>query len=100
MGQLAHARKARSRYLRCCPRVAYELPDLPHLRNVARRAPGGPPKAEPGAEAGPAAPLGAALIRVGRHVRIPESALVEFIKAGRVEPLTVASVRGRSRGAA
>ena len=39
-------------------------------------------------------------VRVGRHVRIPESALVEFIKAGRVEPLTVVSVRGRPRGAA
>jgi len=39
-------------------------------------------------------------VRVGRHVRIPESALVEFIKAGRVEPLTVVSVRDRPRGAA
>lgn len=37
-------------------------------------------------------------IRVGRHVRIPESALVEFIKAGRVEPLTVASVRTGREG--
>jgi excisionase family DNA binding protein len=27
---------------------------------------------------------------VGRHVRIPESALCEFIKAGMVEPVTVA----------
>ena len=35
------------------------------LSGVARRAPGGPPKAEPGADAGPAAPRGAALIR--RH---------------------------------
>jgi len=26
---------------------------------------------------------------VGRHVRIPESALHEFIKAGMVEPMTV-----------
>ena len=25
---------------------------------------------------------------VGRHVRIPESALAEFIKAGTVEPIT------------
>lgn len=25
-------------------------------------------------------------VRVGRHVRIPESALREFIEAGRVEP--------------
>jgi excisionase family DNA binding protein len=39
-------------------------------------------------------------VRVGRHVRIPESALVEFIMAGRVEPLTATSVRRRSRGAA
>ncbi len=30
--------------------------------SVARRAPGGPLKAEPGADAGPAAPRGAALI--------------------------------------
>ena len=36
------------------------------MRAVARRAPGGPPKAEPGADAGPAAPLrGAALIQNG-----------------------------------
>jgi excisionase family DNA binding protein len=27
-------------------------------------------------------------VRVGRHVRIPESALQEFIAAGLVEPLT------------
>ena len=27
-------------------------------------------------------------VRVGRHVRIPESALVEFIEAGLVEPIT------------
>jgi excisionase family DNA binding protein len=39
-------------------------------------------------------------VRVGRHVRIPESALVEFIQAGRVEPLTTGSVRRRSKGAA
>jgi len=39
-------------------------------------------------------------IKVGRHVRISESALADFIQAGRVEPLTVASVRRRSRGAA
>jgi excisionase family DNA binding protein len=35
-------------------------------------------------------------VRVGRHVRIPESALAEFIKAGTVEPMTVWSHR-RSR---
>jgi excisionase family DNA binding protein len=27
-------------------------------------------------------------VRVGRHVRIPESALSEFIEAGTVEPVT------------
>jgi excisionase family DNA binding protein len=31
-------------------------------------------------------------VRVGRHVRIPESALREFIAAGVVEPLTVGDV--------
>jgi len=39
-------------------------------------------------------------IKVGRHVRISESALADFIQAGRIEPLTAASVRRRSRGAA
>jgi excisionase family DNA binding protein len=33
--------------------------------------------------------------RVGRHVRIPESALREFIQAGMVEPMTVTR-RGRA----
>ena len=28
-------------------------------------------------------------VRVGRHVRIPESALAEFIAAGVVEPVTL-----------
>jgi excisionase family DNA binding protein len=28
-------------------------------------------------------------VRVGRHVRIPESALVEYIASGTVEPITV-----------
>lgn len=28
-------------------------------------------------------------VRVGRHVRIPESALREFIQSGLVEPITV-----------
>jgi excisionase family DNA binding protein len=32
-------------------------------------------------------------VRIGRHVRIPETALHEFIAAGVVEPLTVAAVR-------
>jgi excisionase family DNA binding protein len=31
-------------------------------------------------------------VRVGRHVRIPESALCEFISAGTVEPMTAADV--------
>jgi excisionase family DNA binding protein len=38
--------------------------------------------------------------KVGRHVRISESALADFIQAGRVEPLTAAGGRRRSRGAA
>ena len=32
-------------------------------------------------------------VKVGRHVRISESALAEFIEAGRVEPLTAAVIR-------
>ena len=39
-------------------------------------------------------------IKVGRHVRIGESALADFIQAGRVEPLTAMSVRRPSKGAA
>jgi excisionase family DNA binding protein len=31
-------------------------------------------------------------VRVGRHVRIPETALREFIAAGVVEPLTVGDI--------
>jgi excisionase family DNA binding protein len=31
-------------------------------------------------------------VRIGRHVRIPETALREFVAAGVVEPLTVADV--------
>ena len=38
--------------------------------------------------------------RVGRHVRISEAALAEFIKRGRVPPLSAADVRPRIRGAA
>jgi excisionase family DNA binding protein len=38
--------------------------------------------------------------KLGRHVRISEAALAEFIKAGRVEPLTSVSVRRNVRGAA
>jgi excisionase family DNA binding protein len=32
-------------------------------------------------------------VRVGRHVRISETALAEFIDAGRVEPMTTADMR-------
>ena len=32
-------------------------------------------------------------VRVGRHIRIPESALREFVSAGTVEPLTPRSQR-------
>jgi excisionase family DNA binding protein len=31
-------------------------------------------------------------VRVGRHVRIPETALCEFIAAGVVEPLTITDI--------
>jgi len=36
-------------------------------------------------------------VRVGRHVRVPESAVLELIRAGTVEPMTSCS---RSRGRA
>jgi excisionase family DNA binding protein len=39
-------------------------------------------------------------VKVGRHVRISESALAEFIDAGRVEPLAAADVRPDGRGVA
>jgi excisionase family DNA binding protein len=32
-------------------------------------------------------------VKVGRHVRISESALAAFIDAGRIEPMTAATVR-------
>lgn len=35
-------------------------------------------------------------VRVGRHVRIPESALAEFIDAGVVEPMTSTRRKGRA----
>jgi excisionase family DNA binding protein len=35
-------------------------------------------------------------VKVGRHVRIPASALIEFIQEGTVEPITVRRRRGRS----
>jgi excisionase family DNA binding protein len=39
-------------------------------------------------------------VKIGRHVRISEAALVQFIEAGRVEPMTVADVRPRWKGVA
>jgi excisionase family DNA binding protein len=35
-------------------------------------------------------------VRVGRHVRIPESALSDYIEAGTVEPAILARYRHRS----
>jgi excisionase family DNA binding protein len=37
-----------------------------------------------------------AFVRVGRHVRIPESALEELLQAGRVEPLAIRWRAGRA----
>jgi excisionase family DNA binding protein len=34
--------------------------------------------------------------RIGRHVRIPESALAEYIRAGTVEPLIPAQRKGKA----
>jgi excisionase family DNA binding protein len=39
-------------------------------------------------------------VKVGRHVRISETALADFIEAGRVQPMTVADVRPTMRGVA
>ena len=39
-------------------------------------------------------------VKIGRHVRIRESALVAFVAAGRVNPLTLSDVWRRPRGAA
>lgn len=39
-------------------------------------------------------------VKVGRHVRISESALAEFIDAGRVQALTAADTRRRMKGVA
>ncbi len=36
-------------------------------------------------------------VKVGRHVRISESALAEFITAGRVEPMTAADIWSATR---
>ena len=39
-------------------------------------------------------------VKIGRHVRISETALTEFIEAGRIEPMTVAPVRSHWKGVA
>ena len=39
-------------------------------------------------------------VKVGRHVRISESALSDFIDAGRVEPMTSTSTHHKMRGVA
>jgi excisionase family DNA binding protein len=39
-------------------------------------------------------------VKIGRHVRISEAALVQFIEAGRVEPMTGAALRPWWKGAA
>jgi excisionase family DNA binding protein len=39
-------------------------------------------------------------VKVGRHVRITEAALAEFIDAGRVQPMTATDVWHRLNGAA
>jgi excisionase family DNA binding protein len=39
-------------------------------------------------------------VKIGRHVRISETALTEFIKAGRIEPMTAAHVRPTMKGVA
>ena len=37
-------------------------------------------------------------VKVGRHVRISEAALADFIEAGRVQPMTAADVRPSMKG--
>ncbi|MGH3274286.1 MAG: helix-turn-helix domain-containing protein [Streptosporangiaceae bacterium] len=39
-------------------------------------------------------------VKIGRHVRISESALTEFIEAGRIEPMTAAPIRPPWKGVA
>jgi excisionase family DNA binding protein len=39
-------------------------------------------------------------VKIGRHVRISEAALVQFIEAGRVEPISGADIRPRWKGVA
>ena len=38
--------------------------------------------------------------KVGRHVRVSESALAAFIEAGKVPPMTAADLRRKLKGAA
>jgi len=39
-------------------------------------------------------------VKVGRHVRISESALADFIEAGKISPLTAAAMRRATKGVA
>jgi excisionase family DNA binding protein len=39
-------------------------------------------------------------VKIGRHVRISEAALFQFIEAGRIEPMTSADARPRWKGVA
>lgn len=39
-------------------------------------------------------------VKIGRHVRITEHALAQFINAGRVEPLTAADLQHKLEGVA
>jgi excisionase family DNA binding protein len=39
-------------------------------------------------------------VKIGRHVRISESALADFIEAGRTPPMTAADVWHRMKGVA
>jgi excisionase family DNA binding protein len=39
-------------------------------------------------------------VKVGRHVRISEAALAQFIESGRIEPMTSAHVRPTQKGVA
>jgi excisionase family DNA binding protein len=39
-------------------------------------------------------------VKIGRHVRISEAALAEFIESGRIEPMTAAPTRPLWKGVA
>jgi excisionase family DNA binding protein len=39
-------------------------------------------------------------VKVGRHIRISETTLADFIDAGRVQPMTAADVRPSMKGVA